>query len=257
MANGKIKQALIIADPHFPFQDQRAYDLMLTVAQDIPALSEIVLLGDVADFYGISSFSKDPSVNSNLMREVNIVNEKLDELDELFPKAKKIFIEGNHEFRIIKFISNKAPELFGMVTLEELFRLRKRQYTFVPYTPAQIYQVAGSKLYARHEGLGGSAYVARNSVIKSGCSLIFGHSHCIQESQVVMMNGDNLRGICTGWLGNKNSSVMHYVKQHHQWALGFSVVDILPDGTFFNHLIHIIVTKNKYYCSYNGTIYEG
>ena len=248
-----MKQVLIIPDVHIPFEDKRAYGLMLEVAQDIPALEEIVILGDFADFYGASSYAKDPSIKSNLLTEIRAVNNRLDELDTLFPGVNKVFIEGNHENRLTRFITSKSPELFGMITTEELFRLDERGYTFVPYTPNQIHRIAGSSLYARHEGIGGVVHVAYNSVVKAGCSVIFGHNHRIQENQVVTINGDNLRGICSGWLGDKDSPVMSYVQHHHQWSLGFSVVDILDEGIFFNHLVHII----DYKCSYNGTIYYG
>lgn len=248
-----IKQALIIPDVHVPFHDERAYNLMLDVAKDATALSEIVILGDFADFYGISKYAKDPSVNSNLLVEINAVNKKLDELDTLFPNVKKVFIVGNHENRLVNFIAQKSPELFGMITLEELFRLDERGYEVVPYGPQQLYQIADSKLYARHESIGGLTHCAYNSVVKAGCSVIFGHHHRIQEAQVVTINGENHRGICNGWLGDQNSPVMSYVKEHHQWAHGFSIANILEDGTFFNHIIHII----NYRCSFNGYIYEG
>lgn len=248
-----IKQALIIPDCHFPVADIRAYDLMLSVAQDLPALEEIVFLGDFADFYGVSRFAKDPSVKFDLLEEVNVVNDRLDEIDTLFPDTTKVFITGNHEDRLARFIAQKAPELFGHITVESLFKFSERKYKYIPYGPAQLYRVLGSKLIARHESIGGATHAAHSTVTKAGCSIIFGHHHKIQEAQIVTMDGENHRGICTGWLGDKNSAIMNYVHGHHQWALGFSVVNVLEDGTFFNHIIHIV----DYKCSFNGNIYYG
>ena len=84
-------------------------------------------------------------------------------------------------------------------------------------------------------------------------SVIFGHIHRIQEHQIVSIDGKNYRGICPGWLGDKDHPVMQYVKTHHQWANGFSVIDILEDGTWFNHIIHIIDDK----CTFDGRIFNG
>ena len=109
-----------------------------------------------------------------------------------------------------------------------------------------------AKLIARHEPLGGGVHVAHNSVVKAGCSVIFGHVHRIQESQVVMIDGSNHRGISAGWLGNKDHSVMNYVKNHHQWSLGFALVTV-QGKEFFCDLKHII----NYKVLHNGKIVEG
>lgn len=246
-----MKKVLIIPDCHHPFADLRAYNLMLAVAEDIKP-DEVVILGDFADFYGVNSHGKDPRIDILLRDEITYVNEKLDEIDSLFPDAKKVFIEGNHEWRLARYISNKAPELYGLVEAKDLFRMDDRGWTWVPYTPNQHYQVAGSKLYARHEPLAGGKHVAQNTVEKAGCSMIFGHTHRIQEAQIVTLDGGNHRGISSGWLGDKNHPAFSYVKGIAQWALGFSMVDVLDNGTFFNNLIHII----DYKCKYDGYFYE-
>jgi len=249
----KTKTALIIPDVHFPYADERAYDLMLKVAMD-QKIDEIVLLGDFADFYAVNSHGKDAAIDGTLKEEVDEVNARLDELDFLFPKANKVFLEGNHEFRLQRFINKQAPDLHGLISVPALFELDTRdKWRWVPYTPDQGYKVLGGKLIARHEPVGGGIHCAHGSVVKAGCSVIFGHHHKIQESQVVMMNGQNHRGITCGWLGNKNSPVMQYVKNHHQWALGFNLVTTLEDGTFFAQNIHII----DYKCQYGGKVYKG
>jgi hypothetical protein len=105
---------------------------------------------------------------------------------------------------------------------------------------------------ARHEPLAGGKHVAQNTVEKALSSVIFGHTHRIQEAQVVAIDGKNYRGISSGWLGDETHPIFQYVKSHHQWAKGFSMVHVLPCGTWFNNLIHII--DHKLY--YNGYIYE-
>jgi UDP-2,3-diacylglucosamine pyrophosphatase LpxH len=249
----KIKTALIIPDCHIPYHDERAYNLMLKVGKSVNP-NEIVLLGDYADFYAVNSHGKSGKLLANLKTEVNAVNQKLDELDGLFPKANKVFLEGNHEFRLERFLNDKAPELFDCVNVPHLFKLKERKnWKFVEYGPEQKYKVLKSKLYARHEPLGGGANVANTTVTKCGGSVIFGHVHRIQEYQTVMIDGGNHRGITCGWLGDHRSEVMKYIKGHHQWAQGFSVVTVLPDGTFYAQTIHII----NYKCVYGGKVFVG
>ena len=247
-----VKKALIIPDCHIPYEDKRAYELMLKVAQDVDP-DEIVILGDYADFYAINSHGKDGAVGNGLLEdEVFEVIERLKELNKLFPKAKKVFIEGNHEYRLGRYINSKCPDLYGVFDTASVLELKVLGYEFVPYSPDQKYRVLDSKLIARHEPLAGGKHVAQNTVEKAMHSVIFGHTHRIQEAQVVTMCGENYRGISSGWLGDKNSPVFSYVKSHHQWSQGFSVVTCLEDGTWFNSLIHII----DYKCVFEGYIYE-
>lgn len=246
-----MKKALIIPDCHIPYHDERAYNLMLKVAIDIEP-DEIVILGDYADFYAINSHGKDPDLQHVLMDEVYEVIEKLKELNKLFPKAKKVFIEGNHEYRLGRYIKNKAPDLYGAVSVDKILELKVMGYHFVPYCPNQKYNVLGCGLFARHEPLAGGKHVAQNSAEKAMASMIFGHTHRIQEAQTVTMDGKNIKGISSGWLGDQSHPVMQYVRGHHQWALGFSLVTHYK-GTWFNDLVHI----KDYKCVVDGYVYEG
>jgi len=246
------KKALIIPDCHIPYEDKRAYELMLNVAIDVDP-DEIVILGDYADFYAVNSHGKDAAVaNGVLQDEVHEVVLRLAELNKLFPKAKKVYIEGNHEYRLARYINSKCPDLYGVVDIESILELKILGYEFVPYGPNQKHHVMDSKLIARHEPLAGGKHVAQNTVEKAMHSVIFGHTHRIQEAQIVTIHGENYRGISSGWLGDTSHKVMQYVKGHHQWSHGFSVVTVLKDGSWFNSLIHII----DYKCYYDGFIYE-
>lgn len=249
----KVKHALVIPDCHIPYHDERAYNLMLKVAKDLSSVDEVVILGDYADFYSVSSYPKDPNVSRKLVEEVNEVNDKLDELDTLFPKANKIFIEGNHEDRLTRYVRDQARDLFGLVDSRTLFRLNDRKnWKWIEYGPQQKVKVLNSHLYARHEPVGSGQNCASSTVSKCGSSVIFGHVHRIQEHQTVMLDGKNHRGICCGWLGNVKSPVMNYVKGHQQWALGFNIVTVLPNKSFYAQTIHII----DYKCVYGGKVYS-
>jgi len=87
---------------------------------------EIVLLGDYADFYPVSRHAKDPSVAHALTDEIKSVNEGLDQLDKLWPKAKKVYLEGNHEWRLERYLSEQAPALFGVTDCPLLFQINQR-----------------------------------------------------------------------------------------------------------------------------------
>jgi len=245
----KIKRALIIPDCHIPFEDLRAYDLCLEVASYL-GIHEIVILGDYLDFYAVQSHPKDPDIPNLIQREIECGISRLDELDKLFPKANKVFICGNHCYRLDRYLRDRAPELFGLIQLPRLLGLHERDnWTWVPYGPEQKYRVLSSKLYSRHEPIGPSA---KTTAQRGMCSIVFGHIHSIQEHQVVSLDGSNFRAMCPGWLGNKNHKVFSYVKNHAQWSEGFGIANVLENGEFFYNTCHIIHNKTHY----NGKLFK-
>lgn len=251
----KSKICLVIPDTHVPYHDEQAYNLMLKVAKD-QKLDEIVLLGDFGEFQAVSTHAKDPSFEKSLKKETALVNKKLDELDLLFPKAKKVYIEGNHEYRLYRYIRDRAPELDGVFNWMDLLRLKERKnWSWIPYGPDQKYAVLKSKLFARHEPASGGAHAAALTIQKTGNSVIFGHIHRIQEYQSVMLDGRCHRGITPGWLGDQKHQVFDYVKGHHQWSLGFSIVTVLPDQSFYCQIVHIIVVRGVYRCVFGNKVY--
>lgn len=247
----KIKRAIIWPDTHLPYHDQKAVNLIKSVAKDI-CPDEIVFLGDILDFYHISLWPKDPEIEGSLIDEIDCGIKLFTEIRDLFPKASIVYLEGNHEHRLTRFLNEKCAQLFGIINLPTLLHLEKLKIKFIPYGPSQRYNVLGSSLIARHEPLGGGVHCAYQSVTKAQKSMIFGHTHRIQEFQIVSIDGENYRGISSGWLGDKNHRVMQYVKSHHQWAQGFSVVTLMPSGLFFNQLVHII----DHQCWVDGKFYK-
>ena len=245
----QLEQWLIIPDVHAPYEDKRAFNMMLGIAQQ-EKIKNVCILGDFADFYAVSSHGRAANQESMLKKEITEVNKRLREIESICD-GKKIFLSGNHENRLERFINNKAPELFGLVDIPELLQLNKWEYH--SYRPTQLAQIGNSKLYARHTPLAGGTLPAHGSVVKAGCSVIFGHIHRDQHSHVVMANGDAHIGISVGWLGDKDHEVFDYVAGHHQWTLGFGIATIEPNGNFHIEAPRII----DYKCMANGTLYEG
>lgn len=252
----KIRQALIIPDCHIPFEDKTAYGLMLDCAKDIENLSEIVILGDYADFYNVSFHGKNPDIQETLKDEVLIVKQRLGEIRKLFPRAKIVFIEGNHCFRLNRYIQEKCPDLYGIFDLYSALDLEKLKIELVPYGPHQKYNVLGVSLIAKHEPIGGGVNPSHATVMQAGTSVVMGHTHRLSEWHTINLEGHQICGINAGWLGDKNNAVMSYVKNFHRWNLGFCTVTALEDNSWYHQLVKIIVKGKKYRCLFNGMLYE-
>lgn len=243
-----LASCLLIPDCHIPYHDIKAYKLMINVAKSTQ-IDEVYILGDYADFYAVTAHPKDPSVPQMLVDEVGAVIEKLDELDSLFPHAKKFYIQGNHEWRLERYLQNQAPALFGVTSTEHILKIDQRpKWTFLDYGPNQSVKIGGSKLVARHEPLSSSA---KATAAKALCSLVYGHIHRIEESHIVGLDGTNHVCFSVGWLGDKRMDKIYgYVKGHHQWQLGFGHVLVDQKTRYFYHQkIHIM---DNYTCIFNG-----
>lgn len=249
------RRALIIPDCHFPFADNKAYDLMLYAAQYIRPLNEIIILGDYADFYNISRHGKSSSVRESLHEEIEAVRFRLKQLQELFPAAKRIFLEGNHEYRLKRYIDENCSHLYNYLDVGKLLQLEETGFTFIPYTPNQSYKVLGTDLYARHESIGGGANSANSTVTKASSSVVFGHTHRIQEYNTVSLSNESFKGWNIGWLGNKDHEVFSYVKSHHQWQLGFGILTV-TDDKWFTQTVEIKKSADgRYMCVLDGVKY--
>jgi len=225
---------------------------MIKVAQFINP-HEIVIGGDYADFYNISSHAKDPRIFQLLVDEVEDVRKGLDQLDKLFPRAKKIYIEGNHENRLERHLTDNAPALFGLTSTEHLLDINRRpNWKFVRYSPNQSYKILNSYLRCKHTPLSTSA---KATATKALCSLAYFHIHTIEESHIVGLDGTNHVCFSVGWLGDKRyDKVFDYVKNHHQWQLGFGIVRVDPKTKYFYHQkIHIM---DNYTCVVDGKLFK-
>jgi UDP-2,3-diacylglucosamine pyrophosphatase LpxH len=230
---------------------------MLEVASYFKAhLDEIVILGDYADFYSVSSHQKDPRVFSMLTEEVADVTVGLHELDRLFPNALKVFIEGNHENRLERYLIKNAPALFGITSIEHILQIADRpNWKFHSYGPDQSHNVLKSTLYARHEPLGNSAKLTSARAL---CSLVYGHIHRIEESHIVGLDGTNHVCFSVGWLGDKRKNqVFNYVKNYWQWQMGFGMAWVDTEtGLFYHQKIHILDVGGKISCVANGKLFK-
>lgn len=219
-------------------------------AASFAGVSEIVLLGDYADFYSVSAHDKsaNPKLPGLLLDEVMSVNQGLDELDKLFPEAKKVFLEGNHEYRLERYIAARAPALFGATECVNLFRMSSRpRWSYLPYTKNQGYRVLGSSLIAKHTPLASSAM---NGLKRAMASVCYGHNHRIEVVYHVGLDGETHVAFSPGWLGDERLKAFDYMANQPNWQLGFALVYVNGSQKTFHHeIVHI---KPDYSCVVQG-----
>lgn len=242
-----MKRVVVLPDMHVPYHDKKALSLVLDVCKGIKA-THLVCLGDFVDFYSVSSFPKDPMKIEFLKDEVEEANKVLDQIDQTLKglDIDKTMIEGNHEFRLTRWINNTARAMYGMVSTEGLMNFSQRGWKFVPYGD----HCRIGKLLFTHEGVKSGKYFCGAAIDRYHASVCVGHHHKIQHIEKVTPSGRHV-SFCPGTLADIDA-ISEYITGPVNWHLGFATVLIKDNGMFFSQ-IHPII-KNE--CFVWGRMYK-
>jgi len=112
----EVKKFFFFPDIHFPYHNQKALKSAMNFMEDFKP-DVVVQLGDLVDFYALSTYSKDPSRLLTLQQELDLANDFWREVRLRCPDAELYMKEGNHEERLQKTIYSK-PELSPIAALD-------------------------------------------------------------------------------------------------------------------------------------------
>lgn len=95
--------AVVYGDTHFPFQDDSALRVVLSLIKDVKP--DVVLhVGDLIDCWQISRYDKDPARKDSLQDNIDQARAHLHQIAQIAPKARRVLLEGNHESRLSRSI---------------------------------------------------------------------------------------------------------------------------------------------------------
>ena len=236
----RLERIMFLSDLHVPFHDKAALRLVMEVIADFKP-SILVSNGDFLDCAAISRHSKDPRRALGFKKELNAANEILDQLDSLCPDARKIFLEGNHEQRLIRYLEEKAPELAELdeVSIPSLLKLKQRGWKHVAYKD----DVKVGKIYVTHDVGAAGRYNAFKCLDTYQASIVTGHTHRL--SYVVEGDAAGGRKVSAqfGWLGDVNAiDWMHRVKARREWTTGFGYGYVDPRSGYV-YLVPVPIVK--------------
>lgn len=246
---------IYISDVHLPFQDRAAWQLTLNVINELkPDL--VFMGGDILDCYAVSQYDKDPSRKLTLQQDLNYAFEEFSKVRKAAGKSAEIvFLEGNHETRLTRYLSSKAEELsvLNALRLPELLNLDKLKIKWIENgTRTKI-----GKLWHLHgnEVAGGGANIAKAKFDKLGSNVIFGHHHKMQSYIKRNYEGE----VCGAWANPCLSDLQPDYAHFTDWVLGFSIIEYSPTGNF--HVEQVAISKphvnsNKASCFVRGKEYE-
>lgn len=234
---------LFFSDVHFPYQDDKAIDVMIKYAKDYKP-HNIYMGGDVVDFYNLSKFDKNPERKETVADEIKMVRGFFKRLRKEFGNANLYFIHGNHENRLQRYLWDN-PELAALEELDitNLFQFKEygikevkasRDYwgmsggavkqgdTIIIHGDAKLNGASTSKY---------SGYSAKNTMLGGfQSSIIMGHIH-----RLAYVTHSTPNGVLVGIEGG----CLCKIPKNANWENGFVTFETI-NGKNHNYRLHMI-----------------
>jgi len=235
---GRIYKAIILPDIHYPLHDEPSWNAVLSF---IPWFKpdEVVLLGDALEMQSIDHW-KEEKGNRRVFNGKKLLNDYegfirdiLQPLEQLCPKAKKVYMGGNHEEWAYQMV-DRQPQLEGLIEPEIAMKLAERGWQWVPYLIAQagrllpgMYKIG--KLQLTH-GQYTNLYHANKMAQAYDRSIAYGHTHDIQVfTKIHTKNPSDYHSAQSiGCLCN--SSPAYLWGRPNKWVHAFGALYVRPDG---------------------------
>jgi predicted phosphodiesterase len=229
---------LVASDFHAQYTDKFALKVFLDTAKRMQP-DVVALNGDVLDLYDLSRYAKDPTAPANVQGEINyVVNAIFKPLRKLCPNAQIDFIEGNHEWRLVKYLMEQAPGMAGLECLEfgNLFRLDEFEINLIARkafrrqikkdrSKFENYVIYGDGALLVTHGSCTGQNPAKAELARWGHTGISGHLH----RPIMASDGNGLTGVKT-WtvLGcmARTSLSKQYMDVPAGWVNGFGYAEV-------------------------------
>jgi len=216
-------KGIFLSDIHLPFE----IDLkpILEYIRDFKP-NQIILGGDIVDAdgtFGIDSWTADQVEKQGFSlfeRDVNLLNELLVNLHKAAPRAKLVFLEGNHEQRYIR-PKSRYPKLFeGKFDFTTRFPKEVSHIKWIPYGDYDSFYKVGDCLFT-HGTIFPDAHSKKMAMAYLPNKVVYGHIHDFQS--YTTHNGDPRRpgryAVTAGCLCGR---LPDYKKGHpNKWVNGF------------------------------------
>ena len=235
-----VTRLLILSDVHIPYHNVEAVTLALQYGKD-RNVNGIMLNGDILDFYGLSTFEKDPR-KRRFSAELEMGREFLKILRKEFDGVPIYYKLGNHEERYERYLRIKAPELLDVAEFRMDVLLKFGEIGVELIDDKRIIKFGNLNIMHGHE-FGKSVFSpvnpARGLYIRGKENCIAGHNHQTSSHVEPSMNGHVVNTWSTGCLCELHPSYMPINK----WNLGFAYAEREQDNGFTVHNHTIIKGK--------------
>jgi hypothetical protein len=173
----------------------------------------------------------------------------LDQLDGL-GAVERDYLEGNHEFRLVRFIEERAPELHGLLDIPSLLNLEERGWTWTPYRQ----DIKRGKVHFAHDVGYTGRYAPYRTLDAFQHSVATVHTHRMALIVEGNATGESKVSASLGWLGDvAQVEYMHQARAKKDWALGFGV-GYEDSETGHTWITPVPIVDSR--CVVNGKLYK-
>lgn len=220
---------LVLGDCHIPFHDKPTLELAVAEAER-RNVKGVLLNGDILDYHQLSRFDKTPD-DPRYVVEVQAGRQFFAYLRYKFPKAKLVYKEGNHEERLIKYITRNAEALFGLDVLKPQHFLHLDRHGIEYVTDKEVVHLGKLHVIHGHEylpGIQAPVNPARGLFLRAKGNAMCNHFHQTSEHHEPTISGKPQGCWSLGCCCQLNPLYMKLNK----WNLGFAFVEVGKQGGF-------------------------
>lgn len=235
--------AAVISDCHIPHHDQKACDVMKGILSVVnPDI--LIINGDLVDFAQISSFDRQPGEILTLQEDLTKAKKWLKELRQSVPHAEIIYLLGNHEDRLQRYL-NKHPEIHGLdcLKIENLLDLAVINCQLIPKNEYKWHDwlITHGDVVRANAGA-----TAQALITKYGMNGVCGHVH-----RLALVQKTNFSRTLTWIEGGCLSRLDPQYMKVADWQQGCTILRCI-DGQVYPELVRI----NDGKAFYQGAVYK-
>ena len=222
----------ILSDVHVPYHNEMAVKAAVEFLKT-QKLAGILLNGDIADFYAISRYVKDPA-HRDFKGELEAVREFVAWLRGTFPGIPIVYKAGNHEERWTHWLWQHAAEISDdpRMSLVAWLNLADHGVEWVedqrPIMLGKLPVLHGHEL---PKGMAAPVNVARGAFLRTLSTVLVGHSHRTSNHAESDMWHRETGCWSTGCLCDLRPDYARI----NRWNHGFAVATVHKGGAFDVH----------------------
>jgi len=246
-----------------PTHDETAIEVALAIVRASDP-DVVVLHGDNLDLPEMGRYAVTPAYSRTTQATIDRATVLCGQLRDAAPRAKIIWLAGNHEERLPRYIMQNAaaafglrrgsePENFPVMSVPFLCRMDEFDVEYRPGYPASNYWINDRIRVIHGDKVNSSGSTASKYLAREKVSVLYGHIHRREWAEMTREDHDGARTVLAasaGCLARIDGAVPSVkggvdldgrpIVRHEDWQQGLAIVDFQEgDGDFHLELIPI------------------